>query len=264
MVGIRINGKPIDFSRDFLIDVQLGKVSGYSMVHKFGRNDGVPNGTWEFINLLGASNGLLSAATTVRIKAGGNAADDVGGAGATEVTIQGIVATTFAEETDTLIPDGANVSAASAKSFWRVHRVWPSGVGTYRGKNIGPIVIENSAGTADLIQINADEGQTFYGGYTIPDGYTGVLLSVHKSVDSTQAADIRMFTADDLDIVSAPMKAARAKKLFTGINAESPYIPKGPDSVLNAKSDIWFEAEGSGGTTKVGIDFEILLVQDGF
>jgi len=32
---------------DFLIEVQKGNVKGHSLVHKFGRNDAVPNNSWE-------------------------------------------------------------------------------------------------------------------------------------------------------------------------------------------------------------------------
>ena len=39
-------------NKDFLIEVQKGNVVGHSMVHKFGRNDAVPNGSWAFVNLL--------------------------------------------------------------------------------------------------------------------------------------------------------------------------------------------------------------------
>ena len=34
---------------DFLIEVAKGNVAGHSLVHKFGRNAAVPNGSWEFV-----------------------------------------------------------------------------------------------------------------------------------------------------------------------------------------------------------------------
>ena len=42
--------------RDFLIEVQKGNVAGHSIIHKFGRNDGVPTGKTAY---------LLSALVTV-------------------------------------------------------------------------------------------------------------------------------------------------------------------------------------------------------
>jgi len=75
--------------KDFLIEVQKGNIAGHSMVHKFGRNDNVPMNSWEFINLLGFTDWPLSAPTTVRIKAGGDAADVAGGAANTAaVTVE--------------------------------------------------------------------------------------------------------------------------------------------------------------------------------
>ena len=249
-------------NRDFLIEVQKGNITGHSMVHKFGRGDAA-NGSWSFVNLLASSVGLMAAASTVRIKAGGNAADAAGGVGATSVTVQGILATTFLEDTEVIVTAGASASSNTSNSFWRVHRAWVSAVGAYGVANTADIVIEKSAGSADLIKIAIDEGQTQYGGFTIPAGKTGYLLSVHATVDTNKTANIRMFTRAEIDTVSAPMQAKRLKLFWDGV--QSPgfvYKPYGPELMLAEKTDIWFEAYGDGASSTVTVDFEILLVDN--
>ena len=252
-----------EITEDYLIRVARGEVPGQSLVHKFGRNDAVPNGSWAFVTILGQSAHVLSAATTVRTKVGNAADDKDAGAGAREVTVQGIVETTLAEETDTLLPDGATASAASAKSFWRVHRAWVSSCGTYGGANTGDVVIENGAGGTDILTIAAGEGQSQDAVFTIPADTTGYLLSVHATVDSNKTTDIRCFTRNDISNTTAPVPSKRLKLFWDGV--ESPgfvYDPSSPELTLAGETDIWFEAQGDGAVSQVSIDFELLLVDD--
>ncbi len=246
---------------DFLVEVEKGNVSGHSMVHKFGRNDGVPSGTWEFISLLGHTVWPLSSDTLVRVKAG-NALDTSTGTGAREITIQGIT-TGFLEATTTLTTAGATASTYSATSFWRVYRAWVSSVGTYGGANSSEaVIIENSAGGTDIIQIGAEEGQTQFAGWTVPVNKTAYLLGAHIHVDTNKTADIRLFTRDDIDDTVAPMKSKRLKLYLDGVEGNFMYDPSGPEVKINQKSDIWFEALGDGAVSEVSCDFELLVVDN--
>lgn len=251
-------GKSPDES--FLIEVQKGNVSGHSMVHKFGRNMAVPNGSWEFINQLGSTGWPLSVAETVRVAAG-HAQDSTGGSGAREITIQGIDSN-LNEVTATLTPAGTSAGAASSDSFWRVHRCWISSAGTYGGANTSDVTVEDSSGAQSLIQIAEDEGQTQFGGFTVPTGKTGYLLSVHIQVDANKAADIRCFTRKDIDDVTVPVKSKRLRLYFDGVLGEFQFIPSGPEFSIDQKSDIWFEANGSGALTEVSCEFSLLLVDN--
>lgn len=249
------------FNRDFLIEVAKGNIPGHSLVHKFGRNSDVPSGSWEHISMTPFSKtNFRESAGTFNIKAGGNAADTAAGAGAREVTIQGIVATTFAEETDTIATAGAAESSASTKSFWRVHRAWVSSVGTYTAANTGAMVIEDVANN-DMISIAVEEGQSQYAGFTIPAGKTGYLVSVHGFVDSTKDVDIRCMTRKNIDVVAAPMNSVRVKLYWDGVKGTLQYTPKSPEFSLPEKSDIWFEGNGSAAAA-VSLDFELLLIDN--
>jgi len=247
-------------SKDFLIEVQKGNVAGHSLVHKFGRNDSVPNASWEFVNLLQFTAWPLSAATTVRVKAG-NAADDTGGNGAREITIQGIDSN-FAELSEAVATAGASASANTTASFWRVHRAWVSAAGVYGAANTAAVVVENSAGGTDLIQIGIEEGQTQFAGWTVPTGKTAYLLSATITADATKAIDFRMLTRGNIDDTTAPLDSKRLKLFFDGVLGTLTFVPRSPGGAIAAKTDIWWEARGSGAQSEASVDFELLVVDD--
>lgn len=249
------------FGDDFLIEVQKGSIPGHSLVHKFGRNDNVPMDSWEFINLLGFTAWPLSAPTTVRIKAGGDAADVAGGAGAREIIVQGLD-DSFNVAEEAIATNGINVSAATATSFWRVHRAFVSAVGTYGAANTAAVTVENSGGGTDVIQIGTEEGQTQFGGWTVPIDKTAYLLSLHMHVDSKKIANIRMFTREDIGDVVAPMKSKRLGLFFDGVVGNVTYRAQGPEMAIPEKTDIWLEAFGDGATAEVACDFELLVVDN--
>jgi len=262
-VALTSNSELAVRSSDFLAEVRKKNVPGHSMVHKFGRNDAVANGAWELISLTSSAPNFRTSAATVRIKAGGDAADTAAGAGAREVTVQGIDAS-FAETSEAIATNGAGASVTTTTFFWRIHRAWVSDIGTYGAANTAAVTIEDSAGDNDMILIGTDEGQTQYTAWTVPESRTAYLLSLHVTVDAQKPADIRVFTRDDIDAVSSGMKSKRLKLYFDGISGSFVYRPVGPDTNINQKSDIWVEAQGSGAQTEVSCDFELLVVEAGF
>jgi hypothetical protein len=248
-------------TKDFLIEVAKGNVTGHSLVHKFGRNPDIPMGSWEHVSQVPFDTAnFRQAAGTFNVQAGGDAEDGVGGDGAREVTIQGIVATTFLEETDVLTTAGIGASLASAKSFWRVHRAWVSEAGVYTAANTAAIIIEDVANN-DMITIAIEEGQSQYAGFTIPAGKTGYLLSVHVTVDSLKTADVRCFTRNNIDDVTPPLDSKRLRLYWDGIGGTMVYKPLSPELSLAEKTDIWFEGNGAAAAA-MSVDFELLLVDD--
>ena len=249
------------FSRDFLIEVAKGNISGHSLVHKFGKNDAV-GGTFEHISLLPFSTAnFRQSAVAMRVKAG-DAADDTGGNGAREITIQGIDSN-FAETSAAIATAGTSASSNFAGTWWRVHRAWVSAAGTYTAANTAAVVIEDSGAAADFITIAIEEGQSQYAGFTIPAGKTGYLLSVHAavSVGTNKECDIQCLTRKNIDDVSAPMNAVRLKLYWSGIQEAFNYKPNSPELSLPEKTDIWFEAKATA-SSQISLDFELLLVDN--
>lgn len=249
------------FSRDWFADACMGNIPGASCVHKFGRNAAVPNGSWEFVTLLGQTGHVLSAATAVRIKSGGDAADTAAGNGAREITVQGID-DSFNEISVTIATNGASASTATTELFWRVHRAWVSSCGTYGAANTAAITIENGTGGTDIMQMGIEEGQSQDCVWSVPTGKTAYLVSLNINVDASKPADIRLFTRNDLDDTTAPMKSKRLKKYFDGVQGPFTYKPRGINTSILGKGDIWVEAQGSGAGTEVSVDMEILVIDD--
>ena len=238
-----------------------GAIRGASVVHKFGRNATVPNGSWAGILDSAAQFPWLTAASAVRIKASGNAADNGAAsplqAGAWTVTIQGLSATGV-EQSETVTALGASASAPTQKTFLRVYRAWVATSGTYTGVNTGNIVIETTGGTT-LIRITAGEGQTQFGAYTIPLGKVGYLASVVVQVDGLKTADFRLFTRANCTTTTAPFTSKRLKYYWDGVTDVSTVNPKTPVLALPALTDIWMEAYGSGAITQATANMEIIL-----
>ena len=247
-------------ARDFLVEVAKGNVAGHALVHKFGRNDAVPNGSWAHVNLLGSAAWMIQAATQVRVKAG-NGADDTAGNGAREITVVGID-DNFAEVTEAIATAGAGASSNSSASFWRVYRAYVSAAGTYSAANTAAVVIENSAGTVNLINIAIGEGQTQFCAYTVPLGKTAYMLSAHVHLHSGKTANFRMFQRRSFDDVTAPLESKRIVLHMDGITGAHRRAEASPGGGFPAKTDLWWEAWGDGAVSQVSVDFELLLVDD--
>lgn len=248
---------------DILLDIARGVFPSREVVFKFGANPAIAAGSTEAVTYLGTLN-LLTAASTVRIKSGGNAADTAAGVGARQITVEGLDSS-FNRISETLATAGASASAATAQSFFRVYRMYVSQTGAYgslaTGANTGDIVVENSGGGTDLIALRAGRGQGQYGAYTIPAGYSGYLTSVDATAEGGKATDIFMYQRPNADTVVAPYSAKRMVLSFKGLAGDAQryltsYIR------FNAKTDIWFEATGPSGGSSCSLEFQLLLLRD--
>lgn len=245
--------------KDFGVEVKLGNIPGYAIENKFGANHTVPNNEWAILSSTSMSGMFPSSGTPVRIKAGGNAADTYNGVGARSITVVGLDITAK-EVTETIITSGALSSLPTSTQFFRLYRAYVEEVGVYAGANIANIVIEKADGTDDMLTIEADEGQTQHGGYTIGAGKTGLLRSLHIYAHGTKHADIRVFIRENYTDVTAPFASKKLKLYMPGSTSHIPYKPKAPDIILNSFTDIWVESRGDGNIIDVSVCFEILIV----
>jgi len=241
---------------------------GDTVVHKYGYNKSIPNGSYEGLLSLTGAFPWLQAASTVRIKAGGNAADDAGsspqGAGARAIVVQGLDGA-GAEVEETIITAGAAASVATTTTFMRVFRAWVSAAGEYTGVNTAAIVVQvNSAASpeVDLIEIPAGEGQSQHCAYTIPAGKTGYLASFTVQADGLKAADFRVYTRAAFTTVTPPYEAKRVRFYMDGILGVASIKPETPIMAIPALTDIWMEASGGGAGTEAVGDMEIIIVND--
>ncbi|UCG02424.1 MAG: hypothetical protein JSW11_00230 [Candidatus Heimdallarchaeota archaeon] len=247
--------------KDFFVEIQKNKIPEHFFMHKFGRNDEIPNGSWAIISPSAPSGAFPTSGVRIRIKAGGSTNDIVNGTGAREVTIIGIN-TDLIETTENIVTSGENTSLSTTNRFWRIYRAYVSCVGTYWGANDDDIILEDEDSINDMLTIKAGEGQTQHGAYSIANNRKGYLSSIHITSDALKAADFRLFIRDSFNQTTPPVCSKRIKLFFDGILGSFIYKPVSPGLILNPLSDIWVEARGAGAGTEVSVDFEILLVND--
>lgn len=253
------------------LDIARGLVGGVTVVHKFGRNDSV--GTiFVPISFGGVYNmPQAAAATTLRVKSGGNANDTAAGSGAREITLEGLDET-FTEVTEAVATAGAGASSATTATFTRLFRAYVSSSGTYAtsasGSHAGDIVIENGAGGTDWTTIDSTgypKSQTEIGAYSVAANKTAFVRLVNVSVDSGKTVDLIFSTRANADDAAAPYSAFRTTSEITSLVGGSiekfgtreanfgPYI--GP-------YDFLFMAKVSTGTASVSVEFEILIFDE--
>lgn len=250
-------------TNNFQFDMARNLYRDRYVVHKFGSNPAVPSGERD-IWLWGATSAgninypWPTAAETVRIRAGGNAADTAAGAGARSVTIEGLDEN-WALASETVATAGASASSATTTTFIRVYRAYVAESGTYGAANTGAIIIENTSSTNVLAAIQAARGQTQISHYTVPDGYTAYLRAAEVSVDgaANKELTIRMYQRRDADNTSSNIRAPRLVHESTGVSGEKVLnwesLPSFP-----GKTDLWWTSQGVSGSA-ASVDYDLWL-----
>lgn len=237
-----------------------GKDPNRFIVSKFGANPSVGNGTEEDIWGVGGSFAWPTTAQTVRVKAGGNAADDAAGAGARTVTIEGLNQD-FVVTTETLTLAGASASSASTTTFFRVYRAFVATTGAYTGNNTGVITIENTSSAQVIISIQAGAGQSQTSQYTVPAGYTAYLIRANISCEATKPATVTFWQRRTAQTVTAPYSAKRMIATWLSVTDS---VARVFDSHISfpEKTDLWASATGNGAATAVEFAYDLILIRN--
>lgn len=253
------------------LDITRGLAAGVSSVKKFGRNESVGT-TYEPVSVGGIyRTPQAAAATTVRIKSGGNANDTAAGSGAREVTIEGLDEN-FEVAIEAVATAGASASSSTTTTFTRIYRAYVSASGTYAtalaGSHAATIVVENTAGTEDWADIDATNfpsSQTEIAAFSIPAGATGFVKLRNVTVDSGNKIDLIFFSRTNIDQTAAPYDAMRAQAILSGISGGGievfgdVAVPFGP---YVGPTDVGFLAKAASGTAKVSVEFEIFIIDE--
>lgn len=254
---VRVSNEP-------LFDIARGLYADKFSFHRFGHNTVVPNGSYADIWTYGPTDPSYNwpaAAETLRVKAGGNAADTGAGAGARTIQIV-YLDSIGAEVQEQLTLAGASASGGTSSTATRFLRAWVDSTGTANSNNTAAIIIENSSTNLVLGEIPAGQGQTGMTHYTVPFNHTAYLtrIDIDVAIGTNKDADVRMWQRRGALTFSAPFGSKRIVREWFSVQGdkglEFSSIPSFP-----ALTDIWFEAQGNGATTKVSIDFDIILVR---
>lgn len=251
------------------IDRNRGLLNYQSAGRKFGGNGSVANTAfetvWEGAALGGATLYTFpQAAETVRVKAGGDAADTLAGAGARTITVRGLDENWLEVDEDIDLA-GASASAATTTTFIRINKVFTKTVGAYGGANTGNIIIENTSSLNELAYVEAEIGNTYQTIFTVPANKTLYITSIKVSVSSDNSASVRMYHIDKADDISAPFTSAKHLEWevrdFVGsevFSFEETFLE------FEEKNDIYFEAQRitGAGTAAVDVEYEYTLLDN--
>lgn len=234
--------------------------------HQFGRNVACPT-TYVPVS----DNGLYrtpqaGAATALRIKAGGNAADTANGAGARSVRLWGINASGD-EIVEDIATNGALASSVTTNQFIRLYMAEVLTSGTYgtqsAGSHVATITIENAAGTQDWAQIQLNgfpSGTTGIGSITVPRNHVGLLSSIQINVDQTKTTDLIILKREGILQTAAPYSPIVKMQEFIGV-ARPISIRFDVPIKFPALTDLGVLAKVSNGTGAVSVDLEVLMLE---
>lgn len=245
------------------LDIMRGLAPGCSGSFRFGRNTAI-GATYTPVTRSGHyRTPQAGSATTLRLKAGGNANDTASGSGARQITLVGLDATGNVI-TETLATAGASASAATTKSFMRLTEAFVSASGTYAsqsaGSQAGSITIENGIGGTDWAIIadgTLGKGQAEIAVYTTPRDRAAVVQGITLSSDADKKTNIVMFKRQNILEVAAPYSPMTMIIEFPQSSGVIE-LPFDPPLYFPPLTDFGFLASVSASTVDVSIGMEIM------
>lgn len=236
---------PSVMSRDFLIDVGFGRISGFRRVAALGSNRDVDVATTpEDIWPGGGVYPWMTAATALQIRS--TSIEDVStGTGIASVSITGLDAT-YAEMAPVTVALNGTTPVAISGTFFRINSARPvtkgSGAPTFGATNIGDIVIEDVAGPNTIRAVMpALSGNLRQSIFTVPLGQTLQIVSqawgFNAVAGGNRFATFAIYIQASTGIYVSPLEVA--------VGDEPPYTQPGlPGIVLAQKTDFAYRCTG--------------------
>ncbi len=231
-----------------------------STIHKFGRNPSVTASSREIV-AHSAENfqGFLTAASAVRVRAGGDAADDASGLGAQKILILGLDEN-WASASEVVTTNGASASSATTTTFIRVFRIYVTDCGTYNGANEGDVAIETTGGLL-CAEIQAGFGQSEIAMFTVPLGKEAYIRRVNAVVEGLKPADILFLQRQNADDVTTPFTSSRVYFVMSQLEGTSHHAFDAYEGPFPAKTDLYVEAiAASGAAPGVSAAMDIVMI----
>jgi len=241
---------------DHMLDLSRGVVSDKTAIHKFATTVVDAKDVFQSCWGPGGLYPFPATAQLIRVKAGGNAADDQGGTGAEAIVVEGLDAD-WNQISDTLGTFGASVGPVSQIAFLRVSRVYVIATGSTQ-TNVGNIDIENVLGVT-LGHIEAGFGQSQMAQFTVPAGHTAFLtriqVSVDAKVDKNGSARLHRFINTDL---GAPKRLIWRSESF-----RNPTTTRFVSLVsLGEKEDIDVHVTADTNGSSIHVNYDIVIVDN--
>jgi hypothetical protein len=254
-------------NKDFLIEVGKGNVAKHSLISIVGRNSDVDT-TIVDIGMLDLNFTWLTVGSTM-VAISDNAADDIAGLGARKIEIFGLESVTFNKISEVVEMNGTSNTVATTQSFIRINKTRVIETGTYAtttaGANNGNISINPSGGGATqsyIADVAIDPGASQDFKYTVPNGYTAIVVGVAANIDSTKTGNIIFNVRPDADIITAPFSSKTSTINIAGLAGLHTVQKELLNDKLLAKTDVWASGIAGVNNTEMEISARILLIED--
>ena len=241
----------------FEAQISLG-LTDFGSVRKFGANYDIDiSAVPEVLSTHGGTFALPVTQANMALYSS-SASDTSAGTGARTVTIQG-VDTSFAPKEATVTMDGTT-PVVVPDGFLSIYRMWVVTTGTGR-VNDGTITIDDSGGNA-VADIVAGKGQSLIGIFTVPAGYTALLLDMYAEFlfdERTAAAEVALVTLDG-SVATSSHRTKHILGLGTAGNSRADYKYPIPQKI-SEKTHIYMSViEVSDDNTSISGGFTLILV----
>jgi hypothetical protein len=225
------------------LDIARGSISNSKIVHKFGANFDIDQGTdpesvWSGGGVYPWAS--LSSAQTIYCLS-----TDAGDT--TTLTIQGLDAN-YDEISETVTLTGTS-AVTTSNTFLRVFRM------TYDAINVGTITARTVSASGTVVaQIDAGYAQTLMAVYTVPAGFTAYLVALDATIDGTKTCQMLMYHR----LFGKPFRIAHVAES----DGHYRYDFTAPLTVPE-KTDIDIRInEVSGNDARVTANFDLVLIKD--
>lgn len=236
-------------------DRNFGLINYQEAVRIRGKNPNIAAGSQQTVWTHSANYVIPTTAETIRVRAGGNAADTAAGAGARTIKVLAVL-DDWTEKEITLTLAGASASAPSVELVRAINLATVETVGTFGGANTGNIIIENTSALQVLAHVGAGDGQSKQAIYTVPLNFTVWVDAIDLSVGQSDSANVIINHVKDASQALAPKVEEWSVRDFSGAAiADRKTFLKFPE-----KSVIYVTAEritGSG-SANVAVELEVI------
>ena len=197
---------------------------------KFGHNDAVSNSAFEDV-WLGSTNLVQpTTARTLTVQSSGND-NGASSTGAQKIMIEGLDAN-YNEISEEIATNAAE-DPTTTKSFLRVNRIYVTDVGT-NGTNENEITVTTTTDLVIQADIKAGLGQSEKSHFTVPAGYTCVIVSWSGDCGKGEDFEIELETQEE----GKALRIRQRAYLYQDHIQEDVYViaPEKTDIKVQAKS----------------------------
>ena len=247
-------------SGNLFLEISQGKVSGYSVVHKFGRNDEIDTGTdpedvWTY-------GGLYTYNDTPSIQyISSDNALDIG----MEITVQGLDEN-YEEQSVTVLLNGqTQTQIGTGELFVRVFRAFTSGPIAFAGNVLiyDDTVVSVTLGvpsptTSVKAEIRAADQQTYMALYTVPAGKTAYFMQQSSDITKTNSSAQNAVIDIRIREFGGVFRSKQLDGLTTDGSSSFDFVYTLPETIPE-KSDIRMQVR-SVSTNDMGVSSTFVLI----